>query len=86
MITQKQSSESFRGHKEIASQEKVKCLQTGKAVPTSSRLLTLAPEYDVPKGLIHVGGRLRRSTSLAEDVVHPIVLESKHPVTRLIIQ
>ncbi|XP_039539859.1 uncharacterized protein LOC120487658 [Pimephales promelas] len=66
--------------------DEVKCLKAGKALPSSSRLLSLAPEYDVSMGLIRVGGRLRRSTSLEEDVVHPIVLEPKHHITKLIIR
>ncbi|CAM4718193.1 unnamed protein product [Leuciscus chuanchicus] len=66
--------------------EEVKCLKTGKALSSSSRLLSLAPEYDVSRGLIRVGGRLRRSTSLEEDIVHPIVLEPKHHITKLIIR
>ena len=66
--------------------EEIKCLQVEKAVPSSSSLVTLAPECEVSKGLIRVGGRLRHSTSLEEDIIHPIMLEPKHPITRLIIQ
>ncbi|XP_035235202.1 uncharacterized protein LOC118206521 [Anguilla anguilla] len=77
-ILQRAQSDSFP--------EEIKCLQTGKAVPSGSRLITLAAEYDISKGLVRVGGRLRRSSSLEDDVVHPIVLEPKHPVTRLIIR
>lgn len=61
-------------------------LKAGKPVAKSSRLLSLAPELDEATGLIRVGGRLRRSTDLASDEVHPIVLDPKHPFTKLIIQ
>ncbi len=40
---------------------------------------------DPSNGLIRVGGRLRRVVELADSVVHPVVLDSRHPVTRLII-
>ncbi len=51
----------------------------------SSRLVALAPEMDPSNSLIRVGGRLRRVADLADSVVHPVVLNSKHPVTHLII-
>ncbi len=56
-----------------------------KTVKPSSRLVALAPEMDPSNGLIRVGGRLRRVADLVDSVVHPVVLDSKHPVTRLII-
>ena len=52
----------------------------------SSRLASLAPEFDDTNQLIRVGGRLRQSSDLEEDTVHPIVLDSHHPVTKMIIQ
>ncbi|XP_067260302.1 uncharacterized protein [Chanodichthys erythropterus] len=61
-------------------------LESGKSVKPSSRLVTLAPEMDPSSGLIRVGGRLRRVTDLADSVLHPVVLDPKHPVTRLIIR
>ena len=61
-------------------------LSTGKPVSASSRLLTLAPEFDSGVQLIRVGGRLRRCESLEEDTLHPIVLDPHHPITKLIIQ
>ncbi len=60
-------------------------LESGKTVKPSSRLVALAPEMDPSNGLIRVGGRLRRVADLADSVVHPVVLDSKHPVTHLII-
>ncbi len=51
----------------------------------SSRLVALAPEMDPSNGLIRVGGRLRRVADLANSIVHPVVLDSRHLVTRQII-
>ena len=61
-------------------------LSGGKPVSASSRLLTLAPEFDSGVQLIRVGGRLRRCESLEEDALHPIVLDPHHPITKLINQ
>ncbi|CAL9703965.1 unnamed protein product [Knipowitschia caucasica] len=66
--------------------EEVSQLEAGKPVSRSSRILLLAPEFDEATGLIRVGGRLRRNPDLAVDEVHPIVLDPRHPLTRLIIQ
>ncbi|KAK7889113.1 hypothetical protein WMY93_024673 [Mugilogobius chulae] len=61
-------------------------LQSGKPVAKSSRLLKLAPEFDVNNQIIRVGGRLRHGDALEPDTVHPIVLDAKHPITFLLIQ
>ncbi|XP_039516158.1 uncharacterized protein LOC120470642, partial [Pimephales promelas] len=61
-------------------------LSEGKPVPSTSRLITLAPEYDDRLQLIRVGGRLRRSDLLDTETIHPIVLDPAHQVTKLIIQ
>ncbi|KAJ8409961.1 hypothetical protein AAFF_G00210020 [Aldrovandia affinis] len=66
--------------------DEVAQLKAGKPVTKSSRLLSLAPELNKATGLIRVGGHLRRSSDLASDVIHPIVLDPQHPLTRLIIQ
>ncbi|XP_073669326.1 uncharacterized protein [Paramisgurnus dabryanus] len=62
------------------------CLQSHKPLPHSSRLLSLAPELDSMSGLIRVGGRLRQSNDLPPDVIHPVVLDPAHPITKLIIK
>lgn len=62
------------------------CLAMGRPVPTSSRLITLTPEYDPVFQLIRVGGRLRRSDQLDPDTIHPVVLDPAHKVTQLLIQ
>lgn len=61
-------------------------LQLGKPVSHSSRLLTLAPEYDHKAKLVRVGGRLRRCNHLDSNTVHPIVLDPSHPLVKLLIQ
>nr|XP_054593472.1 uncharacterized protein LOC129160606 [Nothobranchius furzeri] len=66
-------------------QEEVKLLAVGNPISKQSRLLMLAPEYDIAVGLIRVGGRLRRA-DLDLDTMHPIILDPKHHVTRLLIK
>ncbi|XP_048865547.1 uncharacterized protein LOC125739453 isoform X1 [Brienomyrus brachyistius] len=61
-------------------------LAAGKLVSSTSRLVTLAPEYDAAVRLIRVGGRLRHSDQLEHDAIHPIVLDPAHKITKLIIQ
>ncbi|KAL3979043.1 ATP-binding cassette, subfamily B (MDR/TAP), member 9 [Sarotherodon galilaeus] len=61
-------------------------LKSEKLIPSSSRLITLAPEYDKASDLIRVGDRLRRCESLSPEVLHPVLLEPAHPVTKLLIQ
>ncbi|KAL7883614.1 hypothetical protein SRHO_G00012720 [Serrasalmus rhombeus] len=64
----------------------VACLKAGKPVPTTSQLLTLAPEFDHSCHLIRAGGRLRHSSLLEQNEIHPIVLSPHHPITKLIIK
>ncbi|KAL0153282.1 hypothetical protein M9458_051409 [Cirrhinus mrigala] len=66
--------------------EDYQLLGTGKPVRSGSRLVTLAPEMDPSCGLIRVGGRLRRVSGIEDSVLHPLVLDPSHPVSRLIIQ
>ena len=61
-------------------------LQANKPVSSVSHLLSLSPEFDPATQLICVGGRLRAAEDLEEDVVHPIILDPHHPVTKLVIQ
>lgn len=65
--------------------EEFSLISSQKLIPSNSRLLTLAPEYDPETQLIRVGGRLRRCESLSSDILHPIVLDPHHPITKLII-
>ncbi|XP_061923182.1 uncharacterized protein LOC133663012 [Entelurus aequoreus] len=66
--------------------EEIRCLRTGKPVPPSSRLSTLAPELDPTLGLIRVGGRLRRLDSSSPTDIHPILMDPRHAVTTLLIK
>ena len=56
-----------------------------KNVPLSpkSKLLALLPYMD-EKGLVHVGGRLRKAP-FPDETRHPLILDPKHDVTRLVI-
>ncbi|XP_011170390.1 uncharacterized protein LOC105203311 [Solenopsis invicta] len=67
--------------REVFAQE-YRDLQKGQQVKINSQLAALDPFLD-SKDLICVGGRLQHS-KLTEETKHPIVLPSKHQVTRLI--
>lgn len=67
-------------------QEDFQLLKSNKPVRSNSRLLCLSPEFDSENQLIHVGGRLRRVEALDAATVHPIVLDSHHPDTQLLIK
>ena len=66
--------------------EEVKALMSDRPLPSHSRLGSLSPEYDKETGLLRVGGRLRRAEQLETDAIHPVLLDPKHPLTKLIIQ
>ncbi len=66
--------------------DEYKLLKAGKPVPSTSRLLVLAPEFDDSCQLIRVGGRLRQAEGLELSVIHPIVLDPHHWVTKLLIR
>ena len=66
--------------------EELDALRKGKPLSRQSRLLQLSPELDPDVGLMRVGGRLRRSPDLDPDIIHPIILDPKHPTTQLIIK
>ncbi len=63
-----------------------KALKVGKPVPSSSQLSTLAPEFDEVLSLIRVGGQLRRLEGSSLIKIHPVVLDPRHSVTKLLIQ
>lgn len=64
----------------------LKALKAQRPVPSDSRLGSLAPEYKEVTGLVRVGGRLRRAADLEAETIHPIVLDSGHPITKLLIK
>lgn len=57
-------------------------LRAGKALPSNNRLLSLSPFID-ENHIIRVGGRLDNSP-YCYDVKHPILICSKHHVTKLL--
>ncbi len=56
--------------------EEFNALKTDKSTPKSSKLLPLSPEYDPDLSFI----------TLVHDNIYPIILDSKHPITKLIIK
>lgn len=56
-------------------------LKSGKALPLSSRIPCLAPEYGSTTHLIRLGGHLRQTQQLEESAIHPIVLNLQHPLS-----
>lgn len=63
----------------------VELLKAGKPARSDSRLLKLSPEWDTRNELIRVGGCLRRC-DLSSDILHPIVLDPAHHLTKLLIK
>lgn len=66
--------------------EELNALKNNQLISKSSKLLPLSPEYDYNLDLIRVGGRLRRAENLECDYIHPIILDPKHPITKLLIK
>lgn len=66
--------------------DEFKALKAGKELSPQSCLLSLSPQFDDVLELIRVGGRLRQIETLDPDVIHPIVLDPGHPITRLLIK
>lgn len=62
----------------------VEALKSKRQLKSNSKLISLHPFLD-SEGLLRVGGRLRKS-SFDWDKVHPLLLPSKHLLTRLILQ
>lgn len=58
----------------------VKALKALHPVSSESRLGSQAPEFEQEIGLIRVGGRLRCAADLDAGTIHPIVLDSGHPL------
>lgn len=62
--------------------EEIQTLQRSHALPRQSKLLSLNPFLD-DEGILRVGGRLSQS-NFSFDVKHPILLSSKHHLTKLL--
>ena len=57
---------------------------TSKRIPTSSKLSSLNPIID-EDGILRVGGRQQKA-KFSYNSRHPIILDSKHPLTKLLIR
>ncbi|KAK7877689.1 hypothetical protein WMY93_031608 [Mugilogobius chulae] len=66
--------------------EEIRALKAGRSLPSDSRLTSLSPEYEEATGLLRVGGRLRHAKELELDTIHPVILDPRHPVTKLLIK
>ncbi|XP_033610790.1 uncharacterized protein LOC111872965 [Cryptotermes secundus] len=62
--------------------QEIQSLQQGKALPSHSKLLMLHPFLD-GNNLLRVGGRLENA-DIPFDQKHPLILPSKHHVTKLL--
>ena len=63
--------------------EELKELAKGNQVKQSSRINTLNPK--LVDGIVHVGGRLRNA-AVASMRKYPVILDHRHPLTKLILQ
>ncbi|KAI7802687.1 hypothetical protein IRJ41_017135, partial [Triplophysa rosa] len=66
--------------------EEVAALQAQKSITVHSQLANIAPEWDLLIKVIRVGGRLRRLANSDPDQIHPIVLDPKNAITKLLIK
>lgn len=66
--------------------EEVAALKAQKPVPAHSRLVSLAPEWDPLTNMMRVGGRLRRLANSDPEQLHPIVLDPRHTITKLLVK
>ncbi|KAK7918811.1 hypothetical protein WMY93_010095 [Mugilogobius chulae] len=66
--------------------EEIRALKAGRSLSSDSRLTSLSPEYEEATGLLRVGGRLRHAKELELDTIHPVILDPRHPVTKLLIK
>ena len=74
---------AVRVSQEDSFHEDFQALKCNKPLPAASRLHALRPYVD-EKGLLRVGGRLRKAPIL-ETARHPLILCPKHEVTRLVV-
>ncbi len=62
--------------------KEIRMIEKGKTLPSSSALYHL--DLGLDKGLLHVGGRLKRS-SLSQELKHPVILSKDSYITKLIL-
>ncbi|XP_071962704.1 uncharacterized protein [Antedon mediterranea] len=65
--------------------EELQLLRNGKGVQSNSRICNLDPMLEAENEVIRVGGRLRNVEKIDLDV-HPILLDPKHRITKLLIR
>ncbi|KAA8585656.1 hypothetical protein FQN60_004350 [Etheostoma spectabile] len=66
--------------------EEVTALRAQKPMSSRSRLFCLAPDWDSTLGIVRGGGRLRRPQNANLEDIHPIVLDPRHPTTKLLVK
>lgn len=60
-------------------------IKNGKSIERSSRLLTLSPMLD-EEDVLRCGGRIDAAAGISSETKHPIILDGKHHVARLIVK
>ncbi|KAL0819980.1 hypothetical protein ABMA28_007977 [Loxostege sticticalis] len=65
--------------------EEIRAREARVEIPKGSRIKALDPELD-EEGLLRVGGRLRAALELSYDEKHPIILDGRNPIARLIVR
>ena len=65
--------------------DEIEKIENSQSLSNKSCLLSVRPFIDSNK-LLRVSGRIPTSSSLNEDVIHPIILHGKHLVTKLIVR
>lgn len=66
--------------------EEYKILKQSKMIQKTSRLFSLSCTFSEEDKLMRLDGRLNNASSLNFDTKHPIILDPKHRITKLIIQ
>lgn len=65
--------------------KEIDALKQGESLPKNSKLLPFRPIWDSDRSVIRVGGRMSNS-SLAYSKAHPVILDGKHLITKVIIR
>ena len=65
-------------------EKEIQAIRNGQGVSNSSSIFSLHPMVD-PDGLLRIGGRLQNS-QLSYSVRHPVILDGKHKIAKLIIR
>jgi hypothetical protein len=65
--------------------EEVEAIRKGKSIRRHSKLLTLSPFFD-DNQLLRVGGCINAARDVDLETKRPIILDGKHPVTRLMVR